>query len=86
MNSWKAGRFNEKYGLIIEYEEWPLGEKDEELTPEKGSDYWDGGGDIDSWMKNFTEHLNLPKLPLPSPWFEIEQIIVNEYINEKLLR
>ena len=61
------------------------------FTPEKGEEYWDVNGitarfDLDAWSSDVAEHLNLLKLPLPSPVSEIENIIGYSFINQNLLR
>lgn len=88
------GRLNEDYSLNEDYmskyegDELEEGDEDadEEWLPEKGTDYWDDGFDIDGWEEDLIAHLNLLKLPLPSPVAEIQQIIGYEFINENLLR
>ena len=64
---------------------------DDEFVPEKGEEYWDVNGitarfDLDAWSSDVAEHLNLLKLPLPSPVSEIENIIGYSFINQNLLR
>ena len=60
--------------------------EEEEFVPEEGEDYWDHGFDIESWEMDLIDHLNLLKLPLPSPVDDIERITGYEFINENLLR
>ena len=57
-----------------------------EWEPEKGVDYWDDGFDLYAWQEDLESHINLLKLPLPSPVDEIQRIIGYEFINENLLR
>lgn len=84
----ECGRLNEDYSLNEDYEENedPGDEDFEEFEPKMGSDYWDDGFDIDFWTEDITAHLNLLKLPLPSPVDDIQRIIGYEFINENLLR
>ncbi len=87
----EEGRLNEDYSLNEDYEDWEddgaEDEADDELwTPEKGSDYWDDGFDVEGWEEDLQNHLNLLKLLLPSPVDDIQRIICYEFINENLLR
>ncbi|MBR0147446.1 MAG: hypothetical protein IJM25_12400 [Eubacterium sp.] len=89
----EEGRLLEDYTLNPDYEaeeDMDPGEEEDEddtsFVPEKGIDYWDDGFDIDGWTEDLTMHINLLKLPLPSPVAEIRQIIGYEFINENLLR
>ena len=61
-------------------------DSDGAYVPEKGLDYWDDGFDIEGWEEDMASHLNLLKLPLPSPVSDIVQIIGYEFVNENLLR
>ena len=87
----EEGRLLEDYTLNPDYEEEDIDPEaedydEEEFVPEKGGDYWDDGFDLDGWTEDFVSHINLLKLPLPSPVAEIEQIIGYEFINENLIR
>ena len=81
----QCGRLNADYSLNADYEDED-GEDGELWIPEKGEDYWDDGFEIDIWQEELAEHLNLLKLPLPSPVDDIQRIIGYEFINENLLR
>ena len=85
----KEGRLNEDYSLNEDYDDPEEGddcEKYEEWQPEKGLDYWDDGFDVEGWEEEFSEHLNMLKLPFPNPVDDIRRLIGYEFINENLLR
>lgn len=91
----EEGRLLPDYSLDPDYEEeddedrddgFERDESDDSFIPEKGLDYWDDGFDIEGWEEDLTSHLNLLKLPLPSPAAEIRDIIGYEFVNENLLR
>ena len=73
----EEGRLDEEYRL--NYEE-------ADITPDLGEDYWDEGFDYESWHEDFVNHMNLLKLPYPSPVNEIQRIIDYEFTNENILR
>lgn len=81
----EEGRLYEDYSLNEDFNE---GEEPAEdaFVPAKGEDYWDDGFDIESWKEGFSYHINLLKLPLPSPVADIQHIIGYEFVNENLLR
>ena len=76
------GRLNADYTLSEDYD----ADDGTDWSPEKGEDYWDDGFDVDLWEGDLGRHLNLLKLPLPSPADEIGRVICYEFINENLLR
>lgn len=81
----EGGRLNKDYTFNEDCEDG--GDGDNEIwVPEKGEDYWDGGFDYDAWKEDLADHVNLLKLPLPSPVDDIQRIIGYEFINENLLR
>ncbi len=86
----QCGRLLEDYRLNMDYEDDTESddpdEEDEPWEPEKGSDYWDEGFDIEAWTADLTDHLNLMKLSLPSPVDEIQRAIGYEFVNENLIR
>lgn len=94
----QCGRLNEDYTLNEEYEAWEGAEDTEdfeedddnedasEFIPKMGTDYWDDGFIVDAWEEDLITHINLLKLPLPSPAEEISRVIDYEFINENLLR
>ncbi len=85
----ESGRLDVNYSLNEDYGDWDEGGdivEEEEFLLELGEEYWDAGFDIEAWEENLTVHLNLLKLPLPSPVGEIEQLTGYEFINENLLR
>ena len=64
---------------------------DDEFEPEIGEEYWTGEEfDIDAWLDDMTEHLNLIKVDLVNcaedAVAEIQRIIGYTFINENLLR
>ena len=81
------GRLNPDYSLNEEFEdEEEDGGSEEAWRPDTGIDYWDDGFDLMLWEEDMASHLNLLKLPLPSPVSDIQQTIGYEFINENLLR
>ena len=91
----EEGRLLPDYSLDPDYEEdedknrdddFERDDSEESFVPEKGLDYWDDGFDIEGWEEDLNSHLNLLKLPLPSPAAEIRDIIGYEFVNENLIR
>ena len=58
--------------------------------PEKGTDYWDDGFDLDSWQEDLNYHMNLLKISAcdyeHDPIIRIREITGYQFINENLLR
>ena len=97
----EEGRLNPDYSLNEDYEE-DISDRDDEageeedetdlvsFAPEIGSDYWDEGFDIEGWEQDFSDHINLLKIPAGNPGTDpislIREVINYEFINENLLR
>lgn len=80
----EEGILDESYQLV-DGEDW-RDEEESDFTPRLGEDYWEDGFDLEAWEEDVITHLNLLKLPLPSPVAEIQEIIGYEFANENLLR
>lgn len=81
------GRLCEDYSLNEDYDsDSDDSDEDEAFEPDLGIDYWDDGFDIDAWTEDLTDHMNLIKLPLPSPAEDIRRLTGYEFVNENLLR
>ena len=82
------GRLNSDYTLNNDFEEE---EEDDDWVPECGEEYMDDEGfNFIVWQEDFSDHMNLLKLPLisfeSSPAVAVREAIGYDFINENILR
>ena len=86
----EEGILNSDYTLNYDYDEFEADENDdgfEGWVPEIGEEYWnDNEFIVDALENDLTEHINLLKLPTPSPEDDIRFVIGYEFVNENILR
>ena len=83
----EEGRLDDEYHLVADLFDEGEDDADSEFAPALGEDYWDDEGfNYEAWHEDFVDHMNLLKIPYPSPVDTIQRIIDYEFVNENILR